>query len=92
MIEILDSDEEEDSHEQPIASTSQKAVVANEFVLVNDVIMESEDETMASMNLNQNDKRNDGTEVKKEIKKPKQIETSDGDDIPFERIQVDPRI
>ena len=71
-------------------------LVGNEFMFVNDVIMKSEDETTASTNQNQNDiennKRNDGTAVKKEINKPKEEKTNDGDDIPLVRIQVDPRI
>lgn len=88
MILILDSDDEEDSHEKSNASTNQKAVVADDFLLENDIVMESEDKT-ASMEQNQNNKHNVGTEVKKEISELKKEEMNSGDDIPLVLIQVE---
>lgn len=97
MNVILESEDKKDSHEQPNGSTSQKAIVGSEFVLANDVIMENENEAMASMNQNQNNKRNDGIEMshlesdKTGVKKEsnEQEATNDGDDIPMVQIPLE---
>ena len=60
---LPDSDDEEDSHVQPIASTSQEAAFGNGSVLVNNVFMESEERTAASMNQKQNGERKQGPSI-----------------------------
>lgn len=90
-IMITDSDDEEDSHEQSIVIKSSRVTVANESVLPNDVIMESEDETMASMGQNQNNRLNGGIEMKTEINEVKQEQMKDDDDIPLVPVQMNQR-
>lgn len=60
LIVILDSDDEEDSHEQRIVSTNPKAVVGDEVGVATDSITTNGRGSSASMIQNQNSNRNDG--------------------------------
>ncbi|XP_055306245.1 zinc finger protein 613-like isoform X1 [Sitodiplosis mosellana] len=100
MILILDSsDDEENSREHPLISTSQKVIAGGKAASANDVIMGREYGAMTPMNQNQNDnksndetasnnKKDDQTEVKKEASEPNKKETNDDDDIPLVLVQI----